>query len=382
MRDPAAGAPRPATSSVTRRWPKCFAASCWRYSSRTGSIRPGSHRENGWSIAKVSATARRRSSIDADPPVAHCAHGAQATRFGTGSEEVRVSPYPYEDGAPTGATAPLGLKMPGNRPLTTKLTGHAPSLEPRSNHRKPAASGAAQRQPDARVQTGEGQQGSAGHRRRDRAGLARPCARRLAGVASADRGRAIPTAGGAKGRDTQARRGKRMLGIPTVTDRVVQQAVAQVLTPIFDPTFSDSRRFAGPTGRLGGGLQAPGQGDDGAQLGRVDGPPAAQAGAIGAGLDDVFGHRPVLPPGARTGRLGQTTNPHVLLEKVALGAGEDQALAGPGREPENGDPACASSKSYWHTARTPAVQQALSNAWLKAQGLVSVKDLWCKARGY
>jgi len=28
------------------------------------------------------------------------------------------------------------------------------------------------------------------------------------------------------------------------------------------------------------------------------------------------------------------------------------------------------------------VQQALSNAWLKAQGLVSVKDLWCKAQGY
>jgi len=34
--------------------------------------------------------------------------------------------------------------------------------------------------------------------------------------------------------------GKRMLGIPTVTDRVVQQAIAQVLTPIFDPRFSES----------------------------------------------------------------------------------------------------------------------------------------------
>ena len=34
--------------------------------------------------------------------------------------------------------------------------------------------------------------------------------------------------------------GKRLLGIPTVTDRVVQQAIAQVLTPIFDPTFSES----------------------------------------------------------------------------------------------------------------------------------------------
>jgi RNA-directed DNA polymerase len=34
--------------------------------------------------------------------------------------------------------------------------------------------------------------------------------------------------------------GMRQLGIPTVTDRVVQQAIAQVLTPIFDPTFSES----------------------------------------------------------------------------------------------------------------------------------------------
>ncbi len=34
--------------------------------------------------------------------------------------------------------------------------------------------------------------------------------------------------------------GKRLLGIPTVMDRVIQQAIAQVLTPIFDPTFSVS----------------------------------------------------------------------------------------------------------------------------------------------
>lgn len=34
--------------------------------------------------------------------------------------------------------------------------------------------------------------------------------------------------------------GKRALGIPTVIDRVIQQAVAQILTPIFDPEFSES----------------------------------------------------------------------------------------------------------------------------------------------
>lgn len=33
--------------------------------------------------------------------------------------------------------------------------------------------------------------------------------------------------------------GVRLLGIPTVTDRFIQQAIAQVLTPLFDPSFSD-----------------------------------------------------------------------------------------------------------------------------------------------
>ena len=34
--------------------------------------------------------------------------------------------------------------------------------------------------------------------------------------------------------------GVRQLGIPTVLDRLIQQAVLQVLTPIFDPGFSES----------------------------------------------------------------------------------------------------------------------------------------------
>lgn len=33
---------------------------------------------------------------------------------------------------------------------------------------------------------------------------------------------------------------KRPLGIPTVLDRLIQQAIAQVMTPIFDPVFSES----------------------------------------------------------------------------------------------------------------------------------------------
>ncbi|HKT53145.1 MAG TPA: group II intron reverse transcriptase/maturase [Caulobacteraceae bacterium] len=44
------------------------------------------------------------------------------------------------------------------------------------------------------------------------------------------RGVEIPKPGG----------GKRLLGIPTVVDRLVQQAMHQVLTPLFDPGFSNS----------------------------------------------------------------------------------------------------------------------------------------------
>lgn len=44
------------------------------------------------------------------------------------------------------------------------------------------------------------------------------------------RGVSIPKPGG----------GERELGIPNVLDRVVQQAILQALTPVFDPTFSDS----------------------------------------------------------------------------------------------------------------------------------------------
>ena len=44
------------------------------------------------------------------------------------------------------------------------------------------------------------------------------------------RRKVIPKAGG----------GERLLGIPNVVDRLIQQAICQVLTPIFDPTFSES----------------------------------------------------------------------------------------------------------------------------------------------
>jgi RNA-directed DNA polymerase len=57
------------------------------------------------------------------------------------------------------------------------------------------------------------------------------------------RGVSIPKPGG----------GERQLGIPTVVDRLVQQAITQILDPILDPTFSASSfgfrpRLAIPSG--------------------------------------------------------------------------------------------------------------------------------------
>ncbi len=41
-----------------------------------------------------------------------------------------------------------------------------------------------------------------------------------------------------------------------------------------------------------------------------------------------------------------------------------------------------SGKSYWHLSRSQATQVGMTNDWLKAQGLVSIRDLWMKAHGY
>ena len=39
-------------------------------------------------------------------------------------------------------------------------------------------------------------------------------------------------------------------------------------------------------------------------------------------------------------------------------------------------------QDYYEERYRERVMRALSNAWLKAQGLVSAKELWCKAQGY
>ncbi|WP_223907858.1 hypothetical protein [Rhodoferax lithotrophicus] len=101
----------------------------------------------------------------------------------------------------------------------------------------------------------------------------------------------------------------------------------------------------------------------------------------------------------------------MLLETVALGAlPKIKNLLALGVDLKSAIQHGVSSNSYWQMSRTPEINQAISNAercgsnsacalldstkrprlrrgcglqgWLKEQGLLSVKDLWCKAQGY
>ena len=49
-------------------------------------------------------------------------------------------------------------------------------------------------------------------------------------------------------------KGVRRLGIPTVLDRMIQQALLQALDPIFDPTFSEASYQAMASARDGGAM--------------------------------------------------------------------------------------------------------------------------------
>ena len=50
---------------------------------------------------------------------------------------------------------------------------------------------------------------------------------------------------------------------------------------------------------------------------------------------------------------------------IAMGAGKTQAIL-----------TGISRKAYWHLSRTLATQTGMTNQWLKAEDLVSVRDLW------
>ena len=150
-------------------------------------------------------------------------------------------------------------------------------------------------------------------------------------------------------------RGVRLLGIPTVLDRLIAQAIQQVLTPIFDPGFSESSFGFRPGRSAHGALR---------QVQRWVG----EGYRVAVDLDlekcfDQISHDVLM---ARVARA-RTKVRHLL----ALGTSKRQAIF-----------TAISRKSYWHLSKTLATQTGMTNKWLRRQGLVSVRDLWMKAHGY
>ena len=70
------------------------------------------------------------------------------------------------------------------------------------------------------------------------------------------------------------------------------------------------------------------------------------------------------------GNSGATSEPRVQ-KLLKLGVPEQYALM-----------AGSSSKSYWRSSKTYAINAGMSNAWLEKQGVPNVKALWCKAQGW
>ena len=86
--------------------------------------------------------------------------------------------------------------------------------------------------------------------------------------------------------------GERLLGIPTVMDRVIQQAIVQVLTPVFDP-------------------------GDQSSLGCLNATSVTQTGAIYPGLDGVFPVIGILLTNSPAGSMDTSANPLLLSEAMA-----------------------------------------------------------------
>ncbi|MDN5870362.1 MAG: hypothetical protein L0H73_06545 [Nitrococcus sp.] len=148
--------------------------------------------------------------------------------------------------------------------------------------------------------------------------------------------------------------GERLLGIPTVTDRVIQQAIAQVLTPIFDPHFSESSFGFRPRRSAHGALrQVQGHIKAGYRI------------AVDLDLAKFFDN---VQHDVLMARVARKVSDKRLL---ALGTGKRHAIL-----------TALSSKGYWHLARTLATQTGMINEWLRRQGLINVRNWWMKAHGY
>jgi hypothetical protein len=94
-------------------------------------------------------------------------------------------------------------------------------------------------QPQRGLPKGKDQWRGAWNRQDEGGGIEGTCEKALGNTAEQAADWRIPASGSPSGGNTQAKGGVRTLGIPTVVDRLIQQGVHQVLSPIFEKDFSN-----------------------------------------------------------------------------------------------------------------------------------------------
>ena len=67
-----------------------------------------------------------------------------------------------------------------------------------------------------------------------------------------------------------------------------------------------------------------------------------------------------------------------LPETVAVATHQDQTSGESGRQSERSDQNRRELERAYAMSRTPITQMAMSNEWLAAQGLVSIKEQWVR----
>jgi RNA-directed DNA polymerase len=157
-------------------------------------------------------------------------------------------------------------------------------------------------------------------------------------------------------------KGERSLGVPCVVDRVIQQAILQILTPIFDPNFSESSYGSRPKRSAHGAINQ-------------------VKGFIKAGYQYVVDsqyYTPVeeldkwLRRRIRMCYWKQWRKPRTRIgHLLKLGTSQRQAIR-----------TGISRKGYWRLSKTLATHTGMTNEWLEEQGLLSIRKLWIKVQGY
>lgn len=152
-------------------------------------------------------------------------------------------------------------------------------------------------------------------------------------------------------------KGERLLGIPNVLDRLIQQAIVQVLTPIFDPSFSESSFGFRPNRSAHGAAK---------QVQRII--QQGHAYCIDVDLSKFFDR---CQHDVLMSRVFASVK-RFLTQRLKLVVNEDKSSVRLDMAIKH----AVSRKKYWRMSRTPELRYAMTNKWLEQQGLVSLKKLW------